>query len=115
MIRVIAPEENFGKVQALFTGNHVDFSHIQCNCEGVMDFSQIDRGITIVYPDQLLPECIGCVKKAKANFNKVIFLTDSLGIENYVQLMCAGVNECFNEETFCLVESACRELTNNQL
>lgn len=110
-IQVVSSEENLKKVQEMFLKNDTEVSYFRCDCKR-MNFFKNDQDLTIMYPNKILPECIACVQKAKVNSN-IFFLSNELDIQQMIDFICAGAEDCFTKETFYLVERAAKELSNN--
>lgn len=110
-IKIIAPQQNVKKIQKMFSMEKTKLSHLECHCEN-MDFFKIKYYLTIIYPEEILPECIECVKKA-TTYSKVIFLSDALNINHMIDFICAGAEDCFSKETYYLLERAVEDISLN--
>lgn len=110
-IKIVASRENVKKIQKMFSIERTKLCHLECHCQN-MDFLKIKYYLTIIYPDEILPECIDCIRKAKTN-SKVLFLSDALNINHMIDFICAGAEDCFSKETYYLVERAIKDISLN--
>ncbi len=115
LIKILSSVQNIKKVVHLFSKSDTEFSYLQCNCHSTnfsktkIGFFNTDPKVTIIYPDELQPGCTECIREAKTN-SKVLFLSNTIDINQMLSCLNAGAEDCFTKETFYLVEKAATEL-----
>lgn len=109
-IQIVSSRGNFEKAKGLFLNKKIEFIHLQCDCKEI-NFLKNGHDMAIFYPEKVNPKCVECVKKARSN-SGLFFLSNALNIQEMIEFICAGAEDCFTKETFYLVERASRDLLN---